>query len=60
MKWGGGAAFFVSSSVLDHVSGYFGEEMPLDMPKLMGTLPTLDDANELADVIKEYQSKGYD
>ena len=64
MKWGGGATFFVSSSVVDHVSGYFeekyfGEEMPLDMPKLMGTLPTLDDANELADVIKEYQSKDY-
>jgi len=65
MKWAGGAAFFVSSSVVDHVSGYFeekyfGEEVPIDMPTLMGTMPTLDDAAELAKVLKDYQSKGYD
>jgi hypothetical protein len=26
---------------------YFGEELPIDAPQLMGTLPTMDDLNEL-------------
>lgn len=64
-KWTGGAAFFVSNAIVDHVAGYFeqkyfGEELPIDAGKLMGTLPTLDDGDELIKVIKEYQAKGYD
>lgn len=62
-KWPGGAVFFATSAVVDHVTGYFEEkyleEMPIDMPQLMETLPTLDDAEELAKIIEEVSRKEY-
>ena len=51
-KWAGGVVYFGVCSSLDYLSAglenkFLGEELPIDAPQLMGTLPTKNDLEEL-------------
>ena len=48
MKWGGGFIFYGVCHSVDYLSKnfekqYFGTQLPIDAPQLMGTLPTMND-----------------
>jgi hypothetical protein len=51
-KWTGGIVFYGVCSSLDYLSSglenkFFGEELPIDAPQLMGTLPKMSDLDDL-------------
>jgi hypothetical protein len=51
-KWAGGIVFYGVCSSVDYLTAglenkCFGKELPIDAPQLMGTLPKMDDLNEL-------------
>lgn len=51
-KWSGGLIFYGVSSSVDYLTSgvenkFLGEELPIDAPELMGTLPTMADLEEL-------------
>jgi len=51
-KWSGGIVYFGVCSSLDYLTAglenkVLGEELPMDAPQLMGTLPTQNDLKEL-------------
>lgn len=51
-KWTGGIVFYGVCSSVDYLTAgietkIFGQQLPIDAPQLMGTLPTTNDLNEL-------------
>jgi hypothetical protein len=51
-KWTGGIVFYEVCSSVDSLTAalenkFFGEELPIHAPQLMGTLPKMNDLNEL-------------
>jgi len=60
MKWGGGCVFYGVAAFVDHTTSgfkkkFFGEELPIDAPQLMGALPEKRDIDNLRKFIKEME-----
>ena len=60
-KWTGGIVYFGVCSSLDYLTAglenkFLGEELPIDAPQLMGTLPTKNDLEELGKLKKLAES----
>lgn len=61
-KWRGGFIFYgVSHSInfltSDFEKKHFGTELPINAPELMGTLPTMNDSNQLKSLGKAFMDK---
>jgi len=61
-KWTGGGVFYGVCAGVDYLSSgfesqIFGEELPIDAPTLMGTLPTMEDTNDISSLAKSVLKK---
>jgi hypothetical protein len=63
-KWTGGCIFYGVCASVDYLTAgvekkFFGEELPINAPQFMGTLPTQIDIEELKQLAEEFSEKTF-